>query len=64
MKTSHLQLLIDTFANRVVGWTASTTQVGNLSWMHWNRQSMRADKYTQGLAHAGLEPSVGSTGDG
>ncbi|SCZ74050.1 hypothetical protein SAMN04488118_12124 [Epibacterium ulvae] len=25
---------------------------------------MRADKYTQGVwAHAGLEPSVGSTGD-
>lgn len=77
----YVAFVIDTFANRIVGWKASTIQdtqfvldaleqaiharkpAENLI-HHSDRGSQYVSiKYTERLADAGLEPSVGSIGD-
>ena len=77
----YVAFVIDTFANRIVGWKASTTQDTQFvldaleQAIHARRPAEKlihhADrgsqyvsiKYTERLADAGLEPSVGSVGD-
>ena len=73
--------MIDTFANRIFGWKASTTQDTQFvldaleQAIHAHRPAEKlihhsdrgsqyvSIKYTERLADAGLEPSVGSVGD-
>ena len=45
----YVAFIIDVYARRIVGWRVSA--------------SMRTDRYTERLAEAGLEPSVGPVGD-
>ncbi len=77
----YVAFVIDTFANRIVGWKASTTQDTQFVLdaleqasharrpaekliHHSDRGSQYVSiKYTERLADAGLEPSVGSVGD-
>ena len=77
----YVAFVIDTFANRIVGWKASTTQDTQFvldaleQAIHARRPAEKlihhsdrgsqyvSIKYTERLADAGLEPSVGSVGD-
>ncbi|MFL4468991.1 IS3 family transposase [Tateyamaria armeniaca] len=77
----YVAFVIDTFANRIVGWKASTTQdtqfvldaleqaiharkpAENLIHNSDRGSQYVSIKYTERLADAGLEPSVGSVGD-
>ncbi|SFD77244.1 Transposase InsO and inactivated derivatives [Tritonibacter multivorans] len=77
----YVAFVIDTFANRIVGWKASTTQDTQFALdaleqaiharrpaekliHHSDRGSQYVSiKYTERLAAAELEPSVGSVGD-
>ncbi len=77
----YVAFVIDTFANRIVGWKASTSQdtqfvldalkqaiyarrpADNLIHHSHRGSQYVSTKYTEGLADAGLEPSVGSVGD-
>ncbi len=77
----YVAFVIDTFANRIVGWKASTTQDTQFvldaleQSIHARRPTEKlvhhsdrgsqylSIKYTERLADAGLEPSVGSVGD-
>jgi transposase InsO family protein len=45
----YVAFVIDVFARRIVGWRVSS--------------SMQTIRYSERLAGAGIEPSVGSTGD-
>ena len=77
----YVAFVIDTFANRIVGWKASTSQDTQfvLDALEQALYARRPDdqlihhsdrgsqyvsiKYTERLASAGIEPSVGSVGD-
>ena len=77
----YVAFVIDTFANRIVGWKASTTQDTQFALdaleqaIHTRRPAEKlihhsdrgsqyvSIKYTERLAAAELEPSVGSVGD-
>lgn len=77
----YVAFVIDTFANRIVGWQASTTQDTQFvldaleQAIHARRPAEKlihhsdrgsqyvSIRYTERLADAGLEPSVGSGGD-
>ena len=77
----YVAFVIDTFANRIVGWQASTTQDTQVvldaleQAIHARRPAEKlihhsdrgsqyvSIRYTERLADAGLEPSVGSVGD-
>ena len=77
----YVAFVVDTFANRIVGWKASTTQDTQFvldaleQAIHTRRPAEKlihhsdrgsqylSIKYTERLADAGLDPSVGSVGD-
>ena len=78
----YVAFVIDTFANKIVGWRASRSQqtqfvLGCVGTGAYERASLRialihhsdrgsqylSIKYTERLADAGLEPSVGTVGD-
>jgi len=58
----YVAFIIDTFADKIVGWSASRNQKADFV-LDALEQALHSIHYTERLAEAGVEPSVGSVGD-